>query len=108
MEAAFGYIIKKSFINDDFTNWIVKANDFEEIKKQNFYNSFLSDDYVFSRYLDKHNIKKRVLNYTLFLNKMNCFIQGKNMEGNDALCGLGHNLDKYVKSEIELKIRHLI
>ena len=59
MEAAFGYIIKKSFIQSDLSNWIIDANSNEEIKQQNFSNSFLSDDYVISRYFDKKIFKKK-------------------------------------------------
>lgn len=108
MEAAFGYIIRRKFLEYDLNKWIIKANSFDEIKKNNFFNSFLSDDYVISRYLDSKNIKKKVINYTFELNKSNAIIKNKKIISSDSLCGLGHNLDKYVKSAIELKIRKLI
>lgn len=108
MEAAFGYIIKRDFLDDDLNSWVIKANNFDEIKKNNFFNSFLSDDYVISRYLDIKSIKKKVINYTNNLSKSNIFIKDEYITGADSLCSLGHNLDKYVKSEIELKIKKLI
>lgn len=108
IEAAFGYIIKRKFLDDDLNRWVIKANNFDEIKKENFFNSFLSDDYVISRYFDKKNIQKKVINYTIELSKSNTFIKGKEIKSTDSLCSLGHNLDKYVKSEIELKIKKLV
>jgi hypothetical protein len=108
MEASFGYIIRRNFLESDLNNWIIKANIFQEIKDKNFFNSFLSDDYVISRYLDIKNIKKKVINYTFELNKNNSKIKDVNIKSTDSLCGLGHNLDKYVKSEIELKIKNLV
>lgn len=108
MEASFGYIIERSFLKNDLNSWIIDADNFEEVIKNNFVNSFLSDDYVISRYLDNHNILKRVINYTNNLNKSNCIISNVLMKSNNSLCGLGHNLDKYVKSEIELKNRKLV
>lgn len=107
MEAAFGYIIKKSFLNKNLRHWTITADTFEEVKENNFYNSFLSDDYVISRYLDSKKIPKKVINYNIDLNKNNCFDKQK-CKSNDSLCGLGHNLDKYLKSEIELKLRSLV
>lgn len=108
MEASFGYIIRRNFLENDLENWTIKANHFDEIKKNNFFNSFLSDDYVISRYFDIKNKKKKVINYTFELNKGNTVIKDKNITSINSLCGLGHNLDKYVKSEIELKIRNLV
>ena len=108
MEAAFGYIIRRKFLDNDLTNWVIKANSFDEIKKKNWFNSFLSDDYIISRYFDIKNIKKKVINYTFELHKNNCLISNENISSVNALCRLGHNLDKYVKSEIELKIRNLV
>ena len=108
MEAAFGYIIERSFLKKDLNSWIIDVDNYDEVVKNNFNNSFLSDDYVISRYLDKYNILKRVINYDFNLNKTNCFLKDKIMNSNDALCSLGHNLDKYVKSEIELKLRNLM
>lgn len=108
MEAAFGYIIKREFLDDNLNSWVIKANNFDEIKNNNFFNSFLSDDYVISRYFDKKGIKKRVINYSNELRKGNTIIKDEHIKGTDSLCSLGHNLDKYVKSEIELKIRNLV
>jgi len=108
MEAAFGYIIRRKFLENDLNNWIINENSFDAIKKNNFFNSFLSDDYVISRYLDIKNIKKKVINYTIELHKDNCYIKNNNISRDNSLCNLGHNLDKYVKSEIELKNRNLV
>ena len=107
MEAAFGYIIKKSFIQPDLSNWIINAESNEDIKKQNFSNSFLSDDYVISRYFDSKNIVKKVLSFTPYVNKSNT-IMNSECKSTDSLSSLELNLNKYVRSEIELKIKNLV
>ena len=35
-------------------------------------------------------------------------IFNNNISSNNSLCSLGHNLDKYVKSEMEIKFRKLV
>jgi hypothetical protein len=106
MEAAFGYIIKKGFIQTDLEQWVIHASTMEEIKKNNFINSFLSDDYVISRYLDSKNIEKKVLNYNPKVNKSNTICNSQ-CNSADSLSSLELNLNKYVRSEIELRLRHL-
>jgi hypothetical protein len=107
MEAAFGYIIRKKFIQDDFKNWVIQALSIEDIHKKHFINSFLSDDYVFSRYLDTKQIPKKVLDYTPLVNKSNVFCSSE-CKSTDSLSSLELNLNKYVRAEIELKIRNLV
>jgi len=107
MEAAFGYIIKKSFIQSDLSNWVIHAETNDDIKNQNFKNAFLSDDYVISRYFDTKNITKKVLNFTPYVNKSNT-IENSDCKSFDSLSGLELNLNKYVRSEIELKIKKLV
>jgi len=102
MEAAFGYIIKRSFLKDDLKNWVINETieNYIQVKENNFENCFLSDDYLISRYLDVHQIKKRVLHFTPLIHKQICF---KNfINSNDSLSSLGHNLDKYFFAEHEL------
>jgi hypothetical protein len=106
MEAAFGYIIKKSFIQPDLEKWVIQPSTPEEIKKNNFMNSFLSDDYVISRYFDIKNIEKKVLEYTPIVNKSNT-ICNSDCKSTDSLSALELNLNKYVRSEIELRLRKL-
>jgi hypothetical protein len=108
MEASFGYIIKKSFLKNDLSNWVIDENieNYIQIKENNFENCFLSDDYLISRYLDIHQIKKRVLNFTPLIHKQICFQNFVN--SNDALSSLGFNLNKYVIAEKELIHKGLI
>jgi hypothetical protein len=107
MEAAFGYIIQKSFIQYDLENWIIKVNSFDEIKKGNFMNSFLSDDYVISRYFDTKNIEKKVISFNPLVNKSNTICNSE-CKSIDSLSSLELNLNKYVRSEIELRLRKLV
>lgn len=107
MEAAFGYIIKKKFIQSDLSKWIIEANTTEEIKKQNFMNSFLSDDYVFARYLDTKQIGKKVIEFTPLVYKANTFCTSE-CKSSDSLSSLELNLNKYVRSEVELRLRKLV
>jgi len=107
MEAAFGYMIKKSFIGPDLENWIVQVNSTDEIKKSNFMNSFLSDDYVISRYFDTKNIEKKVMRYNPMVNKSNTICNSE-CKSIDSLSSLELNLNKYVRSEIELRLRKLV
>lgn len=102
MEAAFGYIIKKSFLKDDLNNWVIdeKIENYIQVKENNFENCFLSDDYIISRYLDVHQIKKRVLRFTPLIYKQICFQNFIN--STDSLSSLGLNLDKYFVAEKEL------
>lgn len=108
MEAAFGYIIKRSFLKDDLNHWVIdeKIENYIQVKENNFENCFLSDDYLISRYLDVHKIKKRVLNFTPLIHKGICFQNFIN--SNDALSLLGLNLDKYYMAEKELINKGLI
>lgn len=107
MEAAFGYIIKRSFLKEDLTDWVIDVESPLEINLNHYTYSFVSDDYVISRYLDKHGILKFVLPDNPFIYKDTCFVN-KNMKSNNALSALGHNLNGYVYSEIELKNKGLI
>lgn len=109
MEAAFGYMIRRDFFDDDLTAWVMTdATSYTEIQEKQFENAFLSDDYLISRYLDKRGIKKRVLQYTPELNKGNAIRLDMQMNNNNALCCLGSNLDKYVRAEAELCIKGLV
>ena len=110
MEASFGYIIKKSFLQDDFRNWVVyNIRTMDDVNEKNWYNSFLSDDYVLSNYLDTKHIQKKVLDWSDVLNKLNCVLDDKGCVRNDSLCAFGERtLDKYVKSGHELKQKGLI
>lgn len=107
MEAAFGYIIEKSFIQPDLSNWVITAETVDEVEQQNFMNSFLSDDYVISRYFDVKNIEKQVLFFTPHINKMNTMCDSE-CKSTNALSGLELNLNKYVRAEQELTSRHLV
>lgn len=107
MEAAFGYIIRRKFIQDDLKDWVIQAQSMEEIQKNHFINSFLSDDYVLSRYLDTKHIAKKVLDFTPLVNKSNVFCNSE-CKSTDSLSSLELNLNKYVRSEIELKLRKLV
>ena len=101
MEACAGYIIIKSFLKYNLRKWtIANMYTIDEIKKNNFWFSFLSDDYVVSRYLDKYNIKKRVISYYHQLNRTNCITQ---LLSTDSLGkGSFDNLNNYIRSESEL------
>jgi hypothetical protein len=107
MEAAFGYIIQKSFIQPDLEKWVIQPSTVEEIKQNHFMNSFLSDDYVLSRYFDTKNIEKKVLEYSPLINKSNTICKSE-CKSTDSLSSLELNLNKYVRSEIELKLRNLV
>lgn len=106
MEATWGYIVKRSHLND-LKNWSVEADTYDKVIELNFENSFLSDDYVISRYLDSQNVYKRVISAEYNLNKKNCF-EKRVLTSSNPLSSLEHNLDKYVKSEQELKLKRLV
>jgi len=100
MEAWAGYIIKKSFLKHNLRKWTVaNMHTISEIKKKYFWYSFLSDDYVISRYLDKYNIKKRVIASYGQLNRNNCIMR---LTSSDNLSNVHGNLNNYMKSESEL------
>ena len=100
MEAWAGYIIKKSFLKYNLRWWtIAELHTIHAIKKKYFWYSFLSDDYVISRYLDKYNIKKRVLSSYRLLNRSNCIMH---LRSPDNLGNVHGNLNNYIKSESEL------
>ena len=107
MEGAFGYIIKRSFLKEDLTDWVIDVDSELEINLNHYTYSFVSDDYVISRYLDKHGILKFVLPPDDNIHKDTCFVN-KNMKNDNALSAVGHNLNGYVYSEIELKNKGLI
>jgi hypothetical protein len=107
MEGSFGYIFKYGFLEDDFDLWIIEAENYEDVKNAKFENSFLSDDYIVSRYLDSKNINKIVAYYQPLINKNNIDSPNIEMDKTYSLCGLGSNLDKYFYSNIELKERKL-
>lgn len=109
MEAAFGYILQRSFLQNDFEKWVLHSvNSVSDIHANKWDNAFVSDDYVVSRYLDTRNILKFVIRNNLFVTKPSCFIADSECVTEDSLCSLGLNLDKYVKTEIELKIKRLV
>lgn len=107
MEAAFGYIIKRSFLDDDFHKWVPQFNSYDDVKKASWENSFLSDDFVFSKYLDTKNIAKQVAYFHPLVEKNNVFMKST-CNSNDALSATGHNLDKYFYSTYELEKKALI
>jgi len=107
MEAAFGYIIEKSFIQPDLSDWVITADTVDEIEQQNYLNSFLLDDFVISRYLDVKNIPKQVVWYSMDMNKRNA-ICASECKSTDALCETELNLNKYFRSETELRARNLV
>jgi len=107
MEAAFGYIIKKGFLKDDLKNWVADVNSIEEVKEMNFINSFLSDDYVLSRYLDTKKIHKKVLSSNFLVNKSNAILKSECVS-TDSLGAIELNLNNYVRSELELKSKNLV
>ena len=107
MEASFGYILKKEFIRSDLSKWVPLFKCYNEVKENNWENSFLSDDFVFSKYLDSKNIKKQVALFHPSVNKGNVMIKS-DCTSADALSSLGHNLDKYFLSLSELKVLKLV
>ena len=107
MEAAFGYILKYSFLDNDLHKWVPCFNSYDDIKASSWENSFLSDDFVFSKYLDTKNISKKVARYHPSIFKSNVFVNSS-CKSNDALSSLGHNLDKYFYSNSELQKKGLI
>lgn len=108
MEAAFGYILRRSFLDKDFDDWVVEKSSFQEIEQSNWSNAFLSDDYVVSRYLDTKQIGKRVLSQNNLINKHTCFVKSIECDDSNSLCSLGHNLNKYLRTEEELKRKGLV
>jgi hypothetical protein len=108
IEASFGYIIKRRFLEDDLNDWVIKANNIDEIKAKHYLNSFLSDDYIISRYFDTKKIEKKVINYSEDLNKNNTVIPEESVERNDSLCDLNNTLDRYFRSEFELRLKKLV
>lgn len=107
MEAAFGFIIQKKNLQNDLEKWVIEAKSIDDVKDQHFMNSFLSDDYVFSRYLDTKQIRKKVIEFNPLVNKSNTFCSSE-CKSHDSLSSLELNLNKYVRSEIELKLRNLV
>lgn len=103
MEAAFGYILSRSFLEDDFANWVLHdISNIDDINNKNWSNAFFSDDYVISKYLDKKGIVKAVIEPNDKIIKDTCFIENKDCKSTNSLCMLEHNLDKYFKAEREL------
>ena len=101
IEASFGYIIKRSFINDHLRKFVKIFNNKDEIKENHFENIFYSDDYVISRFFDFCNINKYVIKSNQLINRMTVF--QKKLDSNNSLCSMGHNLDKYLNAESDLK-----
>jgi hypothetical protein len=109
MEAAFGYILSRSFLEDDFKNWVLHdISSIDDINNKNWSNAFFSDDYVISKYLDKKCIVKGVIEPNDKIVKDTCFIENKDCESANSLCTLEHNLDKYFKAERELRDARLL
>ena len=106
MEAWAGYIIKKSFLKHNLRQWtIANLNTIDSIKKNYMWYSFLSDDYIISRYLDKYNIRKRVVSYFPQLNRTNCSTK---LQSTNSLGGSSYdNFNHYIKSEYELIMHKL-
>uniref|UniRef100_A0A6C0D4I3 Glycosyltransferase 2-like domain-containing protein n=1 Tax=viral metagenome TaxID=1070528 RepID=A0A6C0D4I3_9ZZZZ len=104
MEASFGYILSRSFLEDDFTNWVLHdIRSIEDIHNKNWENAFFSDDYVISKYLDTKGIVKGVVFSNDKIVKDTCFVENENCKRENSLCMLEHNLDKYFKAERELQ-----
>lgn len=105
IEGSFGYILKRDFLDFDFKKWVIEVDDYQDVIKKKFENSFLVDDNIISRYLDSKNIRKKVIFSNNHCNKSNV---GQLTEMNDPLSGLGSNLDKDYESELELRSMGLI
>ena len=79
----------------------------EEVEKANFTNSYFSDDNVVSRYLDSKKVRKKVLEYRALVNKSNVICSSA-CKSTDSLGSQELNLNKYVRSEKELRMRNLV
>jgi hypothetical protein len=110
IEAAFGFIIKKAFLTGELHKWVINPSiTFKELILSKFYNSFMSDDYLFSKYLDKLHIKKRVIDNNNFVTKNNCYIKNDNLISIDSISipNIGC-LNRYYKASFELTNKGLI
>lgn len=110
IEAAFGFIISKSFLTSELHKWVIDPSmSFQQLMLSKFYNSFMSDDYVFSKYLDIQKIKKRVLSKNNNINKNNCYNKNNNLLSIDSISIPGNGcLPRYYKSKFELFRKGLI
>lgn len=108
LEAAFSYIVKRAFFKDDLNDWVQEQPSWEKIETNRWKNAFLSDDYVLARYFETHGIEKRVLSANPFVHKRTCFLSNYECIESDSLCSLEHNLNKYLKAEIELLMKKLV
>jgi hypothetical protein len=109
MEASFSYILQRSFLQQDLDKWVLHdITDMEMVKSNHWINAFLSDDYVISRYMDMKKIQKKVIEQNVHISRQTCFLKDANCNDIDSLCFLGHNLDKYMKTEIELRLKGLV
>jgi hypothetical protein len=109
MEAAYGYIISRSFLQDDFSKWVLhNVRSIEDIRSKNWSDTFLSDDLVISRYLWSKGITKAVIELNEKIVKDTCFIENEDCKSVDSLYTLEHNLDKYFRAQLELRDAKLI
>lgn len=110
IEAAFGFIISKSFLGNNLHKWVIDPSiTFQQLMLSKFYNSFMSDDYVFSKYLDSQNIKKRVITTNKYVNKNNAYNQNKKLTSTDSISIPGNGcLPRYYKAKFELIRKGLI
>ena len=106
IEAAFSYIVKRSFFQADFTHWVVATHDYASLKTLHFENAFLSDDYLISIYLDKHHILKTVANGLVHRN--NVFIKDDCIKSHDSLCHLNNTMQRYLRAHEELCAKGLL
>ena len=100
IEAAFSYIIKRSFLKNDMNKWVLATQDNTSLKSSHFENAFLSDDYLISRYLDQHNILKIVANGKI--TRQNVFVKNDSIQSIDSLCSLGNTMQRYLLAHKEL------
>ena len=108
VEGSFGYILKRSFIGDDFKNWVIEVDNYDDVKRRNFYNSFIVDDNVIGRYLDSRGIRKKVMFITFFIDKDTACTSLEGMS--DSLCMIDNDnhLNRGYMSELELRLLGLI
>ena len=99
LEASFGYIIKRSFIQNDLERYVLDIN-YDSYKglANRLPSIFLSDDLVISRYLDYKGIKKKVINTNL-VNKNSATTH---LKSQDSLCVINSPMERYHKAFIEM------
>lgn len=99
LEASFGYIIKRSFIQNDLKRYVLNL-DYESYKRleKQLPSRFLSDDLVISKYLDCKGIKKKVINTNL-VNKKSVTTH---LKAYDSLCVLDSPMERYYKALTEM------